>query len=326
MVLAALSLFVGSAFFQQLDPPRLPEAALPYIGRWNLEITLPNRIAYGWLEVESSGYNTLVGRYVGTGGSARPISSITFKDGGISFPLPPQWERNPLSFEAKLEDGALKGTVVGYAGSPRPFLAKRAPALVRPEPKWGEPTALFNGKDLEGWTTTRGRANRWSVQNGHLAAGGGGANLVSDERFEDFKVLVEFRYPEGSNSGIYLRGRYEVQIEDGHGRPAHRHGPGSIYGFFEPSENAARPAGEWQQMEITLVGRRATVVYNGKAVLQNVTIPGMTGGALDNHEEKPGPILIQGDHGPIEFRKIEVTRPAEESTIPRTAQSFRPLP
>jgi len=297
---------------QEPDPPRLSRAAQAYVGRWNLEVALGNRTAFCWLEIEPSGFNTLVGRFVGTGGSARPISSVEFKDGEIAIQLPPQWERNPVTVQARLEGGQLRGTVAGLGRNdptrPRAMTGTRAPDLLRPTPKWGRAARLFNGKNLDGWTSTPGD-NKWTVEKGILANGGDGANLVTQEKFDDFKLVAEFRYPDGSNSGLYLRGRYEVQIEDGFGNAPNRHGPGAIYGFFEPAENAARRPGEWQRMEVTLVGRQVTLIYNGKPVLQRATIPGITGGALDNREAEPGPILIQGDHGPIEFRKVEITRP-----------------
>lgn len=311
-----LSAFIALSLIgpiQEPDPPRLSPAAAAYVGRWNLEVTLPNRTAYCWLEIEASGYNTLVGRFVGTGGSARPISSVELKEGGIQIQLPPQWERNPVSIQAKLESGKLAGTLAGLGRNdptrPRPMFGTRAPELNRPEPKWSRPTPLFNRRNLDGWTTTPGD-NKWTVKNGILHNEGDGANLLTKEKFDDFKLVAEFRYPQGSNSGLYLRGRYEIQIEDSFGNPPSRHNAGAVYGFFEPSENAARRPGEWQRMEVTFVGRKVTVVYNGKPILRGLNIPGITGGALDNREAEPGPILIQGDHGAIEFRRIEITRPA----------------
>jgi hypothetical protein len=146
------------------------------------------------------------------------------------------------------------------------------------------------------------------VVDGILTNAGGGANLVTTRRFDDFKLRVEFRYPKGSNSGIYLRGRYEVQIEDSQERaePTSHH-VGGVYGFLAPTENAARAPGEWQTYDITLVGRRVTVVLNGRTVIANQVIPGITGGALDSDEGAPGPIYLQGDHGPVEFRRIVLT-------------------
>jgi hypothetical protein len=119
---------------------------------------------------------------------------------------------------------------------------------------------------------------------------------------------VEFRYQKGSNSGVYLRGRHEVQIEDS---PKDQH-PSSvlfsgIYGFLTPSEINALGPNTWQTFDITLIGRMVTVVVNGKTVITNQEIPGITGGALDSNEGEPGPIYIQGDHGPIEFKKIVIT-------------------
>lgn len=134
-----------------------------------------------------------------------------------------------------------------------------------------------------------------------------GGNLVTSEKFEDFKLSVEFRYPEGSNSGIYLRGRYEIQIMDSPANELTSNSVGGVYGFIEPSVYVAKKAGEWQTFEITLVGRNVTIVHNDVEVISNRIIPGITGGSLDSNEGAPGPLMIQGDHGPVEFRKFIIT-------------------
>ena len=134
-----------------------------------------------------------------------------------------------------------------------------------------------------------------------------GANLVSEQKFTDFKLHIEFRYQKGSNSGVYLRGRYEVQISDSKGLEPSKGDLGAIYGFIKPTEMAAKDAGEWQTYDITLIGRMVTVVANGKTIICNQEIPGITGGAIDSKESEPGPLLLQGDHGPIEYRNIVIT-------------------
>jgi hypothetical protein len=134
-----------------------------------------------------------------------------------------------------------------------------------------------------------------------------GSNIITDGRYSDFKLHIEFRYPKGSNSGVYLRGRYEVQIEDLEGAEPPNDVIGGVYGFLAPSEQVVKGPGEWQTYDITLVGRLVTVVFNGKTVICNAEIPGITGGALDSREGEPGPIYLQGDHGPIEFRNIMIT-------------------
>ncbi|HEU4786405.1 MAG TPA: DUF1080 domain-containing protein, partial [Gemmatimonadaceae bacterium] len=174
-------------------------------------------------------------------------------------------------------------------------------------PVWGTAVALFNGKDLTGWKTEGGQSH-WTVVNGVLTSTASGANLVSTRTFSDFKLHVEFRYPKGGNSGVYLRGRHEVQIED----TPQRDFPlpvdiGGVYGFLTPSEIAATGPGKWQTYDITLVGRRVTVVLNGRTIIADQIIPGITGGALDSDEGAPGPLLLQGDHLPIEYRNIRLT-------------------
>jgi hypothetical protein len=79
-----------------------------------------------------------------------------------------------------------------------------------------------------------------------------------------------------------------------------------VYGFLTPNEMAVKPAGEWQVYDITLIGRRVTVVANGKTIINDQIIPGITGGALDSKEGEPGPIFLQGDHGPVEYRNIVI--------------------
>jgi hypothetical protein len=283
-------------------------AALPIVGRWDLQVTGPDGPYPSWLEVWVSGHQTLVGRFVGGVGSARPIARVDFADGAMRFAIPPQWERDSadLRVEGTLAGDRLTGTLVTPGGQRHSWTATRAPHLRRAAPTWGAPVALFNGKDLTGWTT-RGE-NRWRVVDGVLTNAGGGANLVTARTFDDFKLHVEFRYPKGSNSGVYLRGRYEVQIEDSPERvEPGPHAVGGVYGFLPPNENAAKAPGEWQTYDITLVGRRVNIVLNGRTVVADQIIPGITGGALDSDEGAPGPIFLQGDHGAVEFRKIVLT-------------------
>jgi hypothetical protein len=278
------------------------------IGRWNLTLDMNGKEAPSWLEVKLSGISTLVGYFVGDDGSARPVSKVNFENGKYSFSIPPQWQvsNNDLKFEGVLESGKLVGTIHHPSGKNYVFVGERAPSLVREKkPNWGQAIKLFNEKDLSGWHADKSE-NQWEVKNGILTSAKSGANLITDAKFEDFKLNVQFRYPEGSNSGIYLRGRYEVQIQDDYGQEPSNVLFGGVYGFLTPNEMAAGKAGEWQNYEITLIGRRLTIVANGKTVICDQIIPGITGGALDSKEGMPGPIMLQGDHGPVEFRSIEL--------------------
>jgi hypothetical protein len=261
-----------------------------------------------WLEVHLSGLSTLVGEFVGSGGSARPISKVNFNDGKMSFTIPPQWEKgNDLSFEATFAGDSLSGTMVAADGKNYNWSGVRAPSLKRTTPPvWQKPVQLFNGKDLSGWHAS-GDKNQWVVKDGVLSSPHSGSNLFTDQTFNDFKLHIEFRYPEGSNSGVYLRGRYEVQIEASHEDEPYKDVFSAIYGFIAPSEMVAKKPGEWQSYDITLIGRMVTVVANGKTVICNREIPGITGGAINSKEGEPGPIYIQGDHGPIDYRNIVIT-------------------
>ena len=280
------------------------------IGRWDITIAGPDRALPSWLEVRPSGNGYLVGQFVGVVGMARPISRVEFTDGTMRFAIPPQWEqgKGDLQVEGRLQDDALAGTITYPDGKRMSWTAKRAPSLRRAAtPKWGAPVRLFNGTDLTGWHALG--TNQWRAVNGVLTSPKSGANLVTDRTFTDYQLHLEFRYPKGSNSGVYQRGRYEVQIEDSLTTVPQNDLLGGVYGFIAPSEVAAKKPGEWQAFDITLVGRLITVVANGKTVVCNREIPGITGGALDSNEGEPGPLLLQGDHGPIEYRNITV-RPA----------------
>lgn len=280
-----------------------------FVGRWNLTLDMNGKEIPSWLEVKQSGLSTLVGYFVGDHGSARPVSNINLEQGKITFSIPPQWESSDknLVFEGVLSGNNLTGTIQYPNGDQFTYVGERSPSLVRDKnPTWGKPINIFNGKNLDGWHADKPE-NQWVVNDGILSSPESGANLITNEKFDDFKLVVEFRYPKGSNSGIYLRGRYELQIQDDIGQDPSNLLFGGIYGFLTPNEMAAKPAGEWQTYEITLIGRRLTVVANGKKIINDQIIPGITGGALDSKEGLPGPIVLQGDHGPVDFKKIVIT-------------------
>ena len=301
LIFTIASFLLSTVFIQSQDSKALE-------GTWNLIITEDGKEVPSWLEISHSGNSTLVGRFCYKTGSARPVAEVKVNDGKFSFAIPAQWEPKGIDMQLiGMEDGeGLKGTLIYTDGKTHSWVASRSPKLAYNEnPKWGKAKKLFNGKDLMGWTAMG--ENQWIAEDGVLKSPKSGANLVTDEKFSDFKLHVEFKYPKDSNSGIYLRGRYEVQVADNAGLEPSSVLFGGIYGLLTPNEMVARPAGEWQEYDITLIGRRVTIVANGKTIISNQNIPGMTGGALDNDEAAPGPLLIQGDHGPVELRNIVIT-------------------
>ena len=282
-----------------------------FLGRWDLTLRAPDREYPSWLELTDQG-GQLAAQMVGRWGNARPLPKVEISNGTLTFTSPKEEENSShdLVFTGKLVAGHLSGTLTGPDDKTWGWTGRRAPSLKRTGvPHWGSPIRLFNGKDLTGWhPSDANSANKWSVQNGTLVSPGHGRELINDRKFEDFKLHVEFNCGEDANSGVYLRGRYETQIETESAQEPPSHHTGGIYGFLAPTPELPRRADVWQTFEITLLGRTVTVVQNGTTIIDHKEIPGITGGALDSHEELPGPIYLQGsEKGHVAFRNIVIT-------------------
>jgi hypothetical protein len=282
-----------------------------FLGRWDLTLKTPEREYPSWLEVTQEG-RQFHARMVSRWGHARPLPKVEISNGHILFVSPKEEEerKDDMVFEGKLSGDKLVGTTIGPDGTPWQWTGERAPKLTsNTTPKWGNAVQLFNGKDLSGWTPSDPKAKTaWTVENGTLVSPGHGAELISAGKFKDFKLHVEFNCGHGANSGVYLRGRYEVQIEDDPEPEGPTMRTGGVYGFLAANPEQPRRPGEWQTYDITLVGRVVTVVQNGKTIIDKQEIPGITGGALDSHEGLPGPIYLQGtEAGHVAFRNITIT-------------------
>jgi hypothetical protein len=311
------------------------DEAQPYLGRWAL--TIPGGGA-GWLGVtkEKGWYDASI---LWGGGSVVPVSSVFFTDGMLNVTRTHEVKRKNAkgkvirvqqftdlitatvlgdTLELKLYSPHRNGVGMDVAT----FSGKRIPPLP-PAPdlghvKFGKPIVLFNGRNLDGWRPTNPRAlNGWTVEDGILrnkAVQEKGkphrhyTNLRTDREFEDFNLSLEVRVPKGGNSGVYLRGIYEVQVTDSYGQPLDSHHMGAIYSRLTPTVNAEKPAGEWQIMDITLVDRHVTVILNGRKIIDNQPLLGCTGGALWSDEFRPGPIYLQGDHTSVDYRNL-ILRP-----------------
>ncbi len=280
------------------------------VGRWDVTIGEPQENYVSWFEIiEANGQ--LSGRFVGREGSARPIKTIRFENNELYFSLSRQYEsqKEDLIFKGTLKNGNILGETNDEKGNLVKFSAVRSPELPYKENiEWGKPIELMQ-KDLSKLATKNpDRPYGWKFENGILSNIPPSVDLVTKEKFKDFKLHAEFRIPKRGNSGIYLRGRYEVQISDDQGRDvANNRSTGSIYGFLAPNQNVNKPAGEWNAFDITLNGRWITIEFNGHKVIDKTEIPGITGGALDCQEGEPGPIMLQGDHQAVEYRNIVIT-------------------
>jgi hypothetical protein len=286
-----------------------------FLGRWDLTLKAPDREYPSWLELRQEN-GQLKAEMVSRWGNARPLPKVEITNGHLRFVSPKEEEerKDDMVFDGTLNGKQLRGTTTGPDGTPWTWTGVRAPSLKRTgTPGWGKPIPLFDGKDLVGWRMDKANTPTvWKVENGSLITPGNGPELINDSKFEDFKLHVDFNCGVNSNSGVYLRGRYEVQIEtDSIDEPPSHH-MGGVYGFLAPTPELPRKPGEWQTFDITLIGRMVTVVQNGQTIIDNKEIPGITGGALDSHEGLPGPIYLQGgEKGRVAFRSVVIT-PAEK--------------
>lgn len=275
-------------------------------GRWDLTATDGASVYPLWIEILAG--PPAGGRLQNKYGHALPLSALVIEGNRLRFPMPSEEPvPNPAQFTAVLEGESLAGEIVQSDGKRIRIAGVRAPTLARTgTPTWGTPADLL-ADGIAGWRPEdpSGR-NNWNVVNGELVNSGRGTNLITRALFTDFKLHIEVNVPRAGNSGIYLRGRHEVQVQDDYGKPPHSRHMGGIYGQVTPLALPARPAGEWQTMDITFIGRRVTVVLNGITIIDGAEIPGITGGALDSAEGEPGPIMLQGDHTAVRYRNIRI--------------------
>jgi hypothetical protein len=280
-----------------------------FLGKWDITGTGKNADSVYWLEVKKEG-GGLVGYFLNRGGSVFKLPSIAIENGELVFDVSGSGGRKQ-THRAKVVAGKLMGEMTSGSGTVK-WIGLRPPRWGKYDANakhtFGRPVELFDGKSVADWDVqAKGKPIGWSVVDGVMTNEAGANNLVSRQKFNNFKIHCEYKLEEKSNSGIYLRGRYELQVLDDFGKPAETHGHMAIYSRVAPAVNASKAAGEWQVMEAVIVGNRVTVTLNGKTVHDNVEISGITGGALDSNEASPGPIMLQGDHGKVWFRKVTVT-------------------
>ena len=332
-MIIAMLLFAGIVQTKAQDDP-----VAPFVGMWALELDYDDNNA-GWLEVvREDGY--IDSKILWRWGSVNSVDYSMIFMGNLLLVHGEDVVRekdekgkalrtmHPIYWYDVEIDGMDR--IKGTANFPNPdgielegvaFTGKRIPspgeAPDMKNIKYGKPVALFNGKNLKGWGLLDPRAvNGWTVVDSvlfnnpvqkegekHISYG----NLRTTDTFEDFSLSLEVNVPAGSNSGVYLRGIYEIQVQDSYGKPLDPHNMGALYSRITPSEAAERRAGEWQEMEMTLYKRHLTVVLNGKTIIENQPVKGVTGGAMTSDEFIPGPIYLQGDHGEVSYRNIVLT-------------------
>jgi len=319
--------FLFVAFFFTAFIVHAQDVKKEFYGMWTIEI---EDGSVGWLGVnDSKGF--LDAELLWQGGSVVPVSSVFFYDEHTLVATMTNRRNDERAFMTtrtyifERTGNKLTGTLISpsrdnMSVTKRKFvgwrLADPAPAPDLSKVKYGTPVKLFNGKDLTGWRLINtNQANGFKVVNGELindpVAPEGQrvsfGNLRTDSEFDDFKLTLEVNIPEGSNSGVYLRGIYEVQVVDSYGKNLDSHNMGALYSRITPSVAAEKKAGEWQTMEMILCNRHLTVILNGTKIIDNKPVYGPTGGAMHADVSKSGPIYLQGDHGKVIYRNIVLT-------------------
>lgn len=307
-----------------------------YLGHWTIDV---DGGGVGWLEVvQKEGY--VDASLLWKGGSVVPVANVFLAGNGMLYVTrtSPRKRKIPGSdeerthmvtnwFEATSDGEKLSGYLMTPKGNGIGVdsvrfegvkLPDAAPAKDLATLKFGEPIELFNGKDLTGWKLINEKqVNGFKVVNGALVNDASHkpgepsvsyGNLRTVDEFEDFNLTLEVNVPKGSNSGVYLRGIYEIQVLDSYGKELNSHNMGALYSRITPTIAAEKPAGEWQTLDITLADRYVTVILNGQMIINNQLAYGPTGGALHSDVFAPGPIYLQGDHGTVSFRNL-ILRP-----------------
>lgn len=284
----------------------------PLEGRWDLTVKTAKETYPSWIEFSERNGQPFV-RVQGRVSSVHPVQDLRVDGAHMTF-TSSEWFGKPtkVSWEFTASGRKLTGTETREDGTQGEIIGVPAPALKRQPPAaWTKPEDLFNGKDLSGWEPDDPASNHWKAEDGDLVNVSPGANLRTVRKFQDFKLHIEYNCPKDGNSGIYLRGRYEVQVayEAANDR---FHGMGAIYGFLAPKTELPDKPGQWESFDITLVGRYVTVIRDGVLTIADKEIPGITGGALDSDEAQPNSLYIQGDHtGGMKYRSIRISIPAQ---------------
>ena len=284
----------------------------PFLGRWDFNLITTNGMRASWLGVKQNN-GALEVWYQPTGGNVYQIQDYQLDGDHLTMTVSRgSGKRGPTVWALEARNGKLIGKETRGA-TITTLTGVRAPELKRAPPDaWTDPQPLFNGRNLDGWEPIGDVAhNHWVVKDGLLVNEAHGANLRTNRKFEDFKLHFEVNCPDRGNSGFYLRGRYEVQLEYEplSANPVERR-MGSIYGRIAPAFELPRTPGEWETFDVMLVGRTVTIMRNKVITINQREIEGITGGALDANEGEPGPFYIQGDHtGGLKFRNITVAVP-----------------
>ena len=296
------------------------------VGRWALD-----REGAYWLGIEKAADGTLSAKLLWRGGSPNPQQDVKVEGLVATMKQTLKGDKNPAKARVRITTLTAAGTkanltfqtvdgtgkILGTETATATRIPALPPAPDRAQAVFGAPVDLLSS--LDGWKSMNPTAHfGWSMKDGVLSnrikrkpdgsRDGHGANLVTKRAdFFDFKISYDVRVLPNCNSGVYLRGIYEIQVLDSYGKPVDCHNMAAFYGRITPSVAAEKPANEWQHVDVMLYKRHVTVTLNGVTIIDNQPVLGCTGGAITSNEFVPGPIYLQGDHSDADFRNMVLT-------------------
>ena len=305
LLASLVSLALGSAAVPARAAPADPYAAI--LGVWNTSESAPMRPPFLSLEIGRTGNGDVRVMVQPLAGAPELAQAVTWDGSRLAFSLPGGWVGRRIHLDwngrwfhwSDVRDRHGRGPAIA-----------RAPRLATPEPRgWKPSRALFDALSLTGWAHRPGYGDdAWTVRDGALVhTTDVRGDLVSLQHFRNFRLSLEFRLQPLADTGVHLRGRYEIQLTTLPPEDSSEKRSGSIYGRLAPIDAVRVLPGRWHRLDVTLLGRRLWAAIDGETIHDGALVPGVTGDALDAAESAPGPIMLQGLTGECAFRNIVLT-------------------
>lgn len=285
----------------------------PFMGNWEGKFKKGEVVTAQILAMGRDQYKAII--------AVSPTDKVSItgelKNGKVAFSGEQDLAGKKASIKLAVDKDSAKGKISGKGAFTLQHVFVKLPTMGAQPPAGA--VVLFDGKNFDAWQPTK-----WALADGAMEVRKS-ANLVSKQEFGDQKIHLEFRSPlmasdrgqKRGNSGVYVQGRYEIQVLDSFGLPIRDNECGGIYKKATPKANACLPPTEWQTYDITFhapkfddAGKKTanatiSVAQNGILIHDNATLDGATPGGVSLEEAKAGPLLLQDHNGDkVQYRNI----------------------